>query len=118
MASGFIQRFKGKIAAQQFFSSVQRLTASTTHTQAGAATVPISALMAQITTAGVGDAAMLPHAQAGMEIVVSILGASAAQMYGPGTDTVGGAAFGTGLAQAGNSIAIYYCFTDGLWLVK
>ena len=112
--------------AFQTFSYVDGLTASTTHTQAGA--TPILASQAGIAVcANSGDAVLLPPAKAGMQIDIINHGVQPAAAY-PASAAQGGVAGGdninavgqnlplTGLASAAPTI--FYCLTDGQWWTK
>jgi hypothetical protein len=112
--------------AFQTFSYVDGLTASTTHTQAGA--TPILASQAGIAIcANANDAVLLPPAKAGMQLDIVNHGAQNAAAY-PASAAQGGVAGGdqinalgannplTGLANT--TPTIFYCLTDGQWWTK
>jgi hypothetical protein len=112
--------------AFQTFSYVDGLTASTTHTQAGAP--PILASQAGIAVcANANDAVLLPPAKAGMQIDIINHGVQNAAAY-PASAAQGGAAGGdqiNGLGQNNPLVGmtnatptIFYCLTDGQWWTK
>jgi hypothetical protein len=112
--------------AFQTFSYVDGLTASTTHTQAGA--TPILASQAGIAAcANANDAVLLPPAKAGMQIDVINHGAQNAAAY-PASAAQGGAAGGDQINGLGQNLpllnmtnatpTIFYCLTDGQWWTK
>jgi len=121
MASGFMQRFKGKIAVAQinltglFYESSQ--DSITAHAGGGqASAVAITAEIARITTcATAGDSVVLPAAAAGLTIALTNHGAKSAQVYGLGTDTINDVAAATGVSQMPGSEVIYVCTTAGKW---
>ncbi len=93
------------------------VTASTTHTQAGA--TPILQMQVGVTVGNAADSVLLPPAKAGMEVTLANLSATLAmQVYASGSDTIGGTAGSTGVSQAATTLTIYYCFTTGAWLTK
>lgn len=61
------------------------------------------------------DSVKLPQAKPGVSITVINNTANAAQIFGAGTDTINGVAFGTGVSQAGGKVAVYYCAAIGKW---
>jgi hypothetical protein len=104
------------VGAFQTFS-FQTLTASTTHTQAGA--TKIVAMQAAVTTANGSDAVLLPPSQPGMQIdIVNLSGANAMQVYASGSDTINGTAGSTGVSQAASAVTLYFCFVAGNWVTK
>lgn len=72
------------------------------------------------TVATAADSVMLPNTAgtAGGQICVVINNTSTSmQVYGTGTDTVNGIAYGTGIAQAANTVKFYVCTIPGQWNV-
>lgn len=67
------------------------------------------------TVATPGDSAALPAAVPGSVVTVVNNGANAAQIYGSGTDTINGIAFGTGVSQIPSSTVVYTCIVAGAW---
>lgn len=123
MATGFMQRFKGKIAAIEiqlasgglfFESSADSITAGTTQTQAGA-TVLTNEVNRIATNATVGNGVKLPPSVAGLTIIVVNATTKAMQVYGAGSDTINGAAATSGVSQMANSVVLYCCATAGVW---
>jgi hypothetical protein len=112
--------------AFQTFSSVDGLTASTTHTQAGATLITASQV-GIATCANANDALVLPPAQVGMQIDVINHGAQNCAVY-PASATQGGVSGGdaiNGLGQnnpltgiTNTTPTIFYCLTQGQWWTK
>lgn len=121
MATGFVQRFKGKFTAAQgtvidFREPVQvGLTAHAGGGQANA-TQLINGYNQVSTTVTAGDSVKLPPSAPGMSVDVRNAGAAAMQVFGSGTDTINGVAFGTGISQAAGTTALYICQTAGAWV--
>jgi hypothetical protein len=96
----------------QFVQSAQdNLTASTTHSIAGA--TPIPATYSRFTTvANAGDAAKLPAGFRGMSIGVVNAGANNMQVYAfQAGDTINGIVGSTGVSQMTGSMVFYTCFS-------
>jgi hypothetical protein len=107
----------GYFGAFQVGSSANGLTASTTHTVAGA--TKLTAMFNTFSTvANVGDAALLPASFPGMSIAVVNNGANAVQVYGTGSDTINGIAGSTGVAQMDHSTVFYQCTKAGFWTAQ
>lgn len=68
------------------------------------------------TCATTADSVLLPAAKAGMLVVVFNAGAAAAQVFGAGTDTIDGAATGTGVVLTNAKRALYIATADGVWI--
>lgn len=89
-------------------------------TQASA--TPIVQALANITSGTNG--VLLPPAKAGLSITLANNAGAPVQVYATGTDTINGTAGATGVAQSNLAtgtppqVAIYYCFTNGVWLTK
>lgn len=62
------------------------------------------------TVAGAADSVLLPTGYAGATCVVINTIATAIQVFGSGSDTISGAATGTGVSQAASKTAIYHCY--------
>lgn len=67
------------------------------------------------TVATSGDSLALMPAVAGLMQTIIHRGSASAQVYGQGSDTINGAAAGTGVAQAANTVVTYYCPINGQW---
>jgi len=59
--------------------------------------------------AGAADSVLLPLGYPGAVCIVANTIATAIQVFGRGTDTINGAATGTGVSQAASKTAIYAC---------
>jgi hypothetical protein len=129
MASGFMQRFKGKIIAQsititspngQQLQSVQNnITAHAGGGQANA--VPLTAMACFVTAAATaGDSVVLPQAVPGMEISLVVQNVTAATInaFPNGTDTINGGGGGSSVTAAKNFITMFYCGIAGQWWTK
>lgn len=84
------------------------LTAFAGGGQAGALPL-VSRINRLATVASAADSVMLPLAELGMEIVIINDGASAAQVFGSGVDTIDGIATATGVPLTNTKRAIFYC---------
>jgi hypothetical protein len=124
MATGFIQRFKGKIAAIKivmvangliFESALDTLTATGAN-QAGA--LPLTNQTNRITTVAAGTGVSLPPAVAGLELTIINHGANPLQVYGVGTDTIDDVAAAAGVTQMQGSVCLYWCSSAGLWYTE
>ena len=100
------------------YSTEDSITASTTHTQAGA--YQLTAQVSRVATvASTGDAVGLPTAAVGKQLTVINAGANAMQVYGNAvttTDTINGTAGATGISQPAGSEYTYDCTTSGAWV--
>ncbi len=125
MASGFMQRFKGKISASViylatgglFYESVQDSIVARAGGGQALAT-PLSNEVNRITTvATAGDSVALPAAVAGLTVIVINHGANDVQVYGNAAalDTINDIATATGVRQMVSSEVIYSCTTTGKW---
>jgi hypothetical protein len=85
-----------------------------------ASATPLTAKVNAVgTVATAADSVALPLAQAGLVVVVANATATSMQVFGSGTDTVNGAATGTGIAMAGNTAKTFYCTKSapaGTWV--
>ena len=121
MASGFVQRFKGKVAGAVFYLSglfyESAQDAIAAHAGGGQANAtPLTSEVNRVTTvATAGDSIALPSALPGLTIVVINHGAKAMQVFGAGTDTINDIATATGVSQMVNSEVIYSCTAAGKW---
>lgn len=124
MSTGFVNRFKGKIAAKYitmsglfYESAADALTAHAGGGQGSA--LALTAQTNRITTvATAGDSVALPPSVPGLEITVVNSGANPMQVYGSGTDTINDVATATGVPQMQNSICIYACSVAGKWYAE
>lgn len=93
-------------------SSAAGITAEAAGTQA-AATLLTKTVNSVDTVAGAADGIKLPLAVAGTIIYLTNNTATSMQVFGDGTDTInigaGDVATATGVAQAANKSAIYFC---------
>ena len=90
------------------------ITAAAGGGQTNATLVATSAVVVG-TVATAADSIKLPPSQVGTSIQVLNNTATSMQVFGSGTDTINGAAAGTGVAQAANIFAIYVCLVAGKW---
>jgi hypothetical protein len=97
--------------------SFASITASGTHSQAGA--TPITTMMAAVTVNVAADAVRLPPAVPGLQIMVANLAAATVgELYASGTDTINGTAGATGVALAANQVTLVFCIQLGKWLTR
>jgi hypothetical protein len=92
------------------------LTAHSGGGQALATAIP--ALLNRFTTvATAADSAVLPASQGitGASITVINAGAASMQVYGSGTDTINGVAYGTGVALPAGKTASFFTTVAGAW---
>ena len=124
MATGFMQRFKGKIAAAQinlsgllYESFTDAITTGVVQTQAGA--TQLSAEINRVTINSVsGNGARLPAAAPGLTIMVINRTPLPMQVYGASTDLINDVAAATGVSQMQNSVVIYTCASPSLWYAE
>lgn len=126
-ASGFQQRWKGKVKGFAFFVGAGGITfnGQTFGTQdaitarAGgtkALATPLIAGVNRITVCATNaDSVLLPQALKGAQCVVINDGAANAQVFGQGTDTIDAVATATGVVLSAAKRDIFYCVTDGAW---
>jgi hypothetical protein len=126
MASGFMQRFKGKIIAAQLWlqagglfyeSSSDNITARAGGGQA-LATQLTSELNKVTVVATSGDSVKLPASAPGLTIVVVNKALKPMQVFGLGADTVDDSPAATGVSQMQGSVVIYVCTTAGAWYTE
>lgn len=95
-------------------SSANALTAHAGGTQAAA--LQLAKQINNVTTvATAADSVKLPASVAGMEVLVSNLGANPMQVFGAGTDTINDVATATGVSQMVSSAVLYSCPVAGKW---
>lgn len=76
----------------------------------------LNAAFCELTVVATGnDSVQLPIAKVGLTIVVTNSGASSAQIFANGTDTIQGTAGSVGVALAAAAVAMYRCTKDGVW---
>lgn len=127
MATGFMQRWKGKIRAHVIWLGTggivwmgqgtgfqDNITARAGGTKA-LATV-LTAAVSRITVCATnGDSVLLPQAWQGSQCMVINDGAANAQVFGQGTDTIDGVATATGVVMSAAKRNIFYCVLNGAW---
>lgn len=129
MANGFMQRFKGKIAAiqiamqspaGQILQSVQ--TGLVAHAGGGQANgTPLTAMACFVATAATtGDSVTLPVSVPGMEISLVVQNTTAATInVFPATgETINGGSANAAIAAAKQAITMFYCGVQGQWWTK
>lgn len=128
MASGFMQRFKGKIAASQItmtaggqiLQSVQTgITATPSGTQGNS--VKITAMAAFVSTAATtGDSVTLPPAAPGMElsIIVQNVTATTISVFPASGETINTGSANASVTAAKNAVTMFYCGVAGAWWTK
>ena len=95
-------------------TAANALTAFSTGGQASATL--LTADVNNVTTvAAAADSVKLPASAPGLKIVVINSGANPMQVFGNGTDTINGVAFGTGISQLAGSVVVYDCPVAGSW---
>lgn len=115
MATGFAQRFKGKIkVGQLWLDCADGLTA-----HAGGGQSSALALTKQVnriaTVATAADSVALPSASPGEFVIIVNDGANACQVFGAGSDTINDVATATGVSLAAGSTDVYVCPAAGKW---
>jgi hypothetical protein len=125
MATGFIQRFKGRIAAAQLWMTTNAFYVTATNTitaHAGgtrAAAVALTANVNHITVcATLNDSVALPPAIAGLSVFIANDGAANAKVYAAvGTsDTIDGVAAATGVTLSAANRAEFLAVANGVWV--
>jgi hypothetical protein len=128
MASGFMQRFKGKISAislvmvspnGQMFQSVQTNIAAVNPGAQGTAT-PLTAMACFIPTipAG-GSGVLLPLAVPGMELsVINQHATLALNAYPQSGQTINALSANTAISVVAQTITMFYCGIAGSWWTK
>jgi hypothetical protein len=106
MATGFVDRGKGKVLVGNVLYSVQaNITAHAGGLMASA--TPLSAQNCFVSVvATAGDSLLLPPAQIGMELAIINQVATAANIFSNGTDTINAGASGGAAIAAGASFLI------------
>lgn len=95
--------------ANQLYDTAADITAQADGTKANA--TRLNAVHNHIgTVAGAADSLLLPPGYVGLEITIANFGGNAAQVFGSGSDTIDGAATGTGVSQADGTVASYRCY--------
>lgn len=75
-----------------------------------ATATPITGCITEVgTVATAADSVLLPLGYPGLQVLLVNSGANAMQVFGAGSDTINGAATGTGVSQASGTTAIYVC---------
>lgn len=93
---------------QDFLTSVCTLTAKAGGGKAGATSV--TGVNCRVSVCATGaDSILLPTGYEGLTITVINDGAASCQVFGSGSDTIQGAATGTGVALANGATAMYKC---------
>lgn len=117
-----MQRFLGGISAGGFLNKGATFVPGSVATGVAAlagggqtgATLLTGAINSVDTVATAADSVALPPpSYPGQTIIVINTTANSTQVFGSGTDTISGAATGTGVAQAGGKTAIYVAKTVG-----
>lgn len=122
MATGFVTRYKGKVISAVDQMTDPRLPQGaigiTAHAAGGQANAtPLSLGINVVSTvATAGDSVLLPPSFPGRMVAVRNNGTLSMQVFGQGTDTVNGAASGTGSAHAAGTGFIYIAYQQGAWV--
>lgn len=118
MATGFVQRWKGKVAASVlYFTGGQRgLTALASGGQTGATKLQFGLNVVSNVASG-NDSAGLPPAtgSGGIVIVKNAHASNSLQIFGTSPDTINGIATGTGVALAHDLIRVFIDVESGKW---
>ncbi|MGH6845794.1 MAG: hypothetical protein ACRECU_13995 [Methylocella sp.] len=118
MATGFMQRWKGKTSIAAATIAALTVTGSSTVTVGNALTavgtdrptsLALTNLINNITTAAAGTGVTLPPGVVGQHYVVFNAGANAIKVYGNGSDTIDGAAGATGVTLTNAKRAKFFC---------
>lgn len=81
-----------------------------------ASATQLTAMENNVTTvATAADSVKLPASAAGMCVTVINSGANALQLFGNGSDTINGAATGTGISLPAGKTGLYSCPASGKW---
>ncbi len=117
MATGFVQRWKGKVAASVlYFTGGQRgLTALVGGAQAGTQLVFGMNVVSTVTSGN--DSAQLPPAtgSGGVVIVKNSAASNSLQIFGTTPDTINGIGTATGVALAHDLIRVFIDIESGEW---
>lgn len=101
------------------FSYADTITAAGTNQGAATAlTAVVNRVTSSSATAAPFNGVQLPPSSPGMEITIENNSANPIQVYGAGTDTINGIAYGTGLSLGVNAVGSYACTTAGNWVVQ
>ncbi len=118
MSTGFVQRWKGKVAAQvlYFVGAKRGLTALAGGAQPTTAALRFGMNVVSTVTSG-NDSVALPPAtgSGGVVIVKNAAAANSLQVFGLTPDTINDIATGTGVAQAHGIIGMYIDVEAGKW---
>ncbi len=118
MSTGFIQRWKGKIAAHvlYFVEAKRGLTALAGGAQPTTAVLRFGMNVVSTVTSG-NDSVALPPAtgSGGVVIVKNSAASNSLQVFGLTPDTINGIATGTGVAQAHDITCMYIDIEAGEW---
>lgn len=95
-------------------------TALVAHSGGGQASATVlTADINEVTTvAAAADSVKLPASAPGLRITAINQGANPMQVFGNGTDTINGVAFGTGVSQLVGSVVEYWCPVAGVWFAE
>jgi len=117
MATGFVQRFKGKIAASvlYFVNGKRGLTALAGGAQAG--TALRWGLNVVSTVSSGNDSVQLPVStgSGGVVIVKNAAASNSLQIFGVNTDTINGISSGTGVSLAHDLVRVFIDVESGKW---
>lgn len=107
----------GGLFAGSILEASTAITASTTHTLAGATAITTD--MVSVTVSNASDAVALPAATVGRVIAISNTSATlAGTLFAPGGATINGTAGATGVALTAAVITLAYCFVAGAYVTK
>lgn len=102
--------------ANPLYSTLDNVTASTVHTQAGATPISTTSTLVRVTTvANSGDAIILPPAYPGDEFKITNQGANPLQIYASGSDNIDGTAGSTGVSLTNGKGVLLFCVSQGQW---
>lgn len=106
-----------KLFGYPVVASENGITATPSGTQINSylITAPVTRVTTVTTTA---DGVSLPPSLAGQVYIVINSGANSMTVFGNGTDTIGGTAGSTGVAQAAAAVTMYICPVQGSWFTK
>lgn len=123
MATGFVQRWKGKIVGTDVYISqlphfTNAMTGITAHAGGGqSSATALTAFASSVDTVGTAaDSVILLPSAVGLMYMVYNSTANSMQVFGTSPDTINAVATATGVAQAAGKMAIYYCFAVGNWV--
>lgn len=115
-----VNRFRGyQVAAAMLIKRLLRDTRDTVTAHAGggkpSATPLLHGFNRISVCATIGDSVLLPVAYVGAECFVVHDGATAAQVFGQGTDTIDGVVTATGVTLTQAKRCVFVCETAGAW---